>query len=373
MPETWFSTPLSKSAKDTERRIRNIFQGQHKRPAVIVLVLVVAVTLLCGSVVAVSAKKNVPTTAEELKRITEPDPVRQTLLRHYEGNGWSVNLPESWGEHWTSGVDPEKVADYMMFRPAGSGEWKGESFAVYTLRCSSEEELNDLEQRGFAVNRTVRSAEKDNSHVRLYDAPDGCCYRIIWQDPNGEYTETLRAIADSFTVVTPRELLLRALRGELAFPLDTSQTRSYELDHSVTLTELAADDGWTMANAAYTFADLDGDSIEEAVYQRSNYRGFCVLRFHEGKVYGCEFNYRGLMSLKQDGTFAASAGAPDNGYGRLRFIGTGLTVEYFMWGMENGSGGSWMIEGKTVSRDEYLRATETQDAKPDVEWQEIVP
>ena len=58
MPKTYFSTPLSKSAKDTERRIRNIFEGQRRRPAVIVLALVAAVALLCGSLVAVRAKQN---------------------------------------------------------------------------------------------------------------------------------------------------------------------------------------------------------------------------------------------------------------------------------------------------------------------------
>ena len=58
MPKTWFSTPLSKNAKDTERRIRNIFEGQRRRPAVIVLALVAAVALLCGSLVAVRTKQN---------------------------------------------------------------------------------------------------------------------------------------------------------------------------------------------------------------------------------------------------------------------------------------------------------------------------
>ena len=58
IPKTYFSTPLSKSAKDTERRIRNIFEGQRRRPAVIVLALVAAAALLCGSVVAVQAKQN---------------------------------------------------------------------------------------------------------------------------------------------------------------------------------------------------------------------------------------------------------------------------------------------------------------------------
>ena len=58
IPKTYFSTPLSKSAKDTERRIRNIFEGQRRRPAVIVLALVAAVALLCGSLVAVRTKQN---------------------------------------------------------------------------------------------------------------------------------------------------------------------------------------------------------------------------------------------------------------------------------------------------------------------------
>ena len=58
MLKTYFSTPLSKSTKDTESRIRNIFQGQRKRPAAIALALVAVVALLCGSVVAVRAKQS---------------------------------------------------------------------------------------------------------------------------------------------------------------------------------------------------------------------------------------------------------------------------------------------------------------------------
>ncbi len=376
IPKTWFSAPLSKSAKDTESRIRNIFQGQHRRPAALALVLVAAVALLCGSVVAIHAKKSFSSTEGKAEQTVEPNPVHQTLTKHYDGNGWSVDLPKSWSEYWTSGVDPDMVADHVTFRSTGSGEWQGESFAVYTLRRSPDEELRDLEQRGFAVNRTMRSAEKDESHVRLYDGPDGCCYRTIWQDPNGDYAEELLAIADSFTVVSPRESLLRALRGELAFPLDTSLTGSYIVSapgREVTLSELTAEDTETMESAAYALLDLNGDGTDEAVYRRGDYRGFYVLRVREGKVYGYEFNYRGLMRLKQDGTFAQSSGAGDNGYGRLFFQGADLAIQDFMWLLENGTWSSYTIEGREVSRDEYFLAMETQDAKPDVEWQEFAP
>lgn len=175
MPETWFSTQLSKNAKDTEGRIRNIFEGQRRRPAVIVLALVAAVALLCGSVVAVRVKKTMPTTEDRWER----------------------------------------------------------------------------EKKETAADRSA--------------APD-------------EALATFRLTQEGSEAETPREALLRALRGELAFPLDTSQTRSFSLGHEVTLPELTAEDGDTMAQAAYTFLDLDGDGTEEAVYQRSNYRGFYVLR-----------------------------------------------------------------------------------------------
>jgi len=180
---------------------------------------------------------------------------------------------------------------------------------------------------------------------------------------------TFRLTQEHGKAETPRESLLRALRGELVFPLDTSQTRVDSLDHEVTLPELTAEDGDTMAQAAYTFLDLDGDGTEEAVYQRSNYRGFYVLRWWEGKVFGYELNYRGMMELKQDGTFGASGGAGDSGYCRLRFSDTELLIEPFMWRLENAAGEeTCTIEGENISHKEYFRAMEEQNAKQDAEW-----
>jgi len=66
MPKTYFSAPLSKSAKDTEGRIRNIFEGQRRRPAIIVLAIVAAAALLCGSVVAVRSKSAVASRESEV-------------------------------------------------------------------------------------------------------------------------------------------------------------------------------------------------------------------------------------------------------------------------------------------------------------------
>ncbi len=69
IPKTWFSTPLSKSAKDTEGRIRNIFEGQRRRPAVLVLALVAAAALLCGSVVAIRLRNGEEAGKDGRKRV----------------------------------------------------------------------------------------------------------------------------------------------------------------------------------------------------------------------------------------------------------------------------------------------------------------
>ena len=52
MPHTPFSTALSGSAKETELRIRSIFQWKKQRPPVWLMALMAAVCLSCGSLVS---------------------------------------------------------------------------------------------------------------------------------------------------------------------------------------------------------------------------------------------------------------------------------------------------------------------------------
>ena len=52
LPRSPFSTPLSGSARETEDRIRNIFQYKKKRPPILLLALACALALLCGGLVS---------------------------------------------------------------------------------------------------------------------------------------------------------------------------------------------------------------------------------------------------------------------------------------------------------------------------------
>lgn len=56
LPRSPLTTRLSGSARETEHRIRNIFQWKKKRPPVLILVLVAVLIALCGSLVSCQSR-----------------------------------------------------------------------------------------------------------------------------------------------------------------------------------------------------------------------------------------------------------------------------------------------------------------------------
>ena len=60
LPRSPLTTRLSGSARETEHRIRNIFQWKKKRPPVLVLVLAAVIIALCGSLVSCQKRPSVP-------------------------------------------------------------------------------------------------------------------------------------------------------------------------------------------------------------------------------------------------------------------------------------------------------------------------
>ena len=57
-PNTPFSTPLSGSARETEERIRNIFQYKKQRPPLLFFVLACILALSCGGLVSCQTGEN---------------------------------------------------------------------------------------------------------------------------------------------------------------------------------------------------------------------------------------------------------------------------------------------------------------------------
>ena len=71
----------------------------------------------------------------------------------------------------------------------------------------------------------------------------------------------------------------------------------------------------------YALVDLDGDSKEELViHTTQKFGAYTVFHIYNKMVYGYDFSERGLIDLKEDGTFVESSGAGLNRYVALRFV-----------------------------------------------------
>ena len=60
IPNSPFATRLSGSAKETELRLRNIFQWKKKRPPTVLLILAALIVLLCGNLVSCQPRQEEP-------------------------------------------------------------------------------------------------------------------------------------------------------------------------------------------------------------------------------------------------------------------------------------------------------------------------
>ena len=105
-PHTPFSTPLSGSAKETQTRIRNIFQFQKKRPPVLVLTLAAALVLSCGGLVSCqSAGEDVSTVGRPT--IEEPPEVENVSTVAWPMMGEPLEVAEpDWGYYGEYPGDP---------------------------------------------------------------------------------------------------------------------------------------------------------------------------------------------------------------------------------------------------------------------------
>ena len=131
----------------------------------------------------------------------------------------------------------------------------------------------------------------------------------------------------------------------------------------------------------FTVLDMDGDGVTEVVVELTEWEAFVVLYAAGDGVYGSEFPYRGMLSLKDDGTFTYSSGAMDNGVAVLSFLSGGtneLQMGYLPLAEcrseDNGSVTFW-LDGGAEQTDEagYQAYIAQQSAKLDALWYEYSP
>lgn len=128
----------------------------------------------------------------------------------------------------------------------------------------------------------------------------------------------------------------------------------------------------------FTVLDMDGDEVPEVVLELAadnNPEFYEVLHYMDDTIYGYNIVYRGLEELKTDGTFQYSNGAPDNGYGKLKFQSNAYETDIlgYMKPIQNNDNITigYFINNKSVTEESYNSFMKEEDEKKDVVWHEF--
>ena len=156
-PRSPFATRLSGSAKETELRIRNIFQGTKKRPPIPVMLLAALLILSCGGLVSCQPKEDSPSdvsssavhesptkedmllellyqSAAEEHAFEDSVPVQKELLATLEGDGRTLGaaaFTDKFGTSLCVGVMDDRSK--TLTAPAFHMAWQGSVPHVVTF------------------------------------------------------------------------------------------------------------------------------------------------------------------------------------------------------------------------------------------------
>ena len=148
-----------------------------------------------------------------------------------------------------------------------------------------------------------------------------------------------------------------------------------------------SDDDLTFAVAQFAIIPVYGSDTPAVVLKvRPPHPGLrTILHYRGGVVYGYHAPFRGMRSIKVDGTFDWSGGADFSGTARLslspEFIYAEITSLSDMIRTDDGSVPSifgtfepvYYIHGEVVSRDEFRAFWEAHHQKEDAQWHTFSP
>ena len=109
-------------------------------------------------------------------------------------------------------------------------------------------------------------------------------------------------------------------------------------------------EGKDLVKISYAILDMDNDNEDELVALFESFDGFyLVLNYEDGKVYGFEDVYRGMVDLKTNGYYYGSGGATTGGLLRSTFDKNVRKSET----LAETDNGVYKIAGRNVTKQEY--------------------
>lgn len=155
------------------------------------------------------------------------------------------------------------------------------------------------------------------------------------------------------------ELLIGVLRNETKF-IDEDGNEVYLKDYKLS-------EDLPYVYEMHTWVDFDSDGQSELVVYVTPYGGmYLVFHIENDQVFCFEFVTRGMIDLKEDGTYIGSESAEINRYYSLNFKGS--TYEETELAYKNGFEKEFRLNGKNVTEEEVDAFCADFDKKEDVSW-----
>ena len=241
LPHTPFSTPLSGSAKETQTRIRNIFQFQKKRPPVLALALAAALALFCGGLVSCDVQAPAVSLSHE----------EETLLSLLAAEDQSIR---------EEGDEPRLLAsiqqgDYLLGAAAYSHRF-GDTLLIGVMDMETGELTAPVYQQGTYYGTPYVTTFQQNGEDYLLYTHNG-----MHQGLSGGSSGLIRLEGDDFIWTWPVEGNLRDESSHVFTDYNT-----YWGDHLALLAPGGVD-----VFSETDYAVIDGDGPQWAVDHNENF------------------------------------------------------------------------------------------------------
>lgn len=428
IPNSPFATRMSGSAKETELRLRNIFQWKKKRPPVALFLAAILLVSACGSLVSFTGPASGDAAQPEIGMDT-PQYVNEQL-------GFTLDCLSEIGKTFNTIKEENPDIGYQeiavpdagsqclgqaqdqflyFFFDGQSGPILSDLSAAYgdQLRCAGivstigevypeTIEETPLEQF-FSDHNILEYRYFENSEINLGWIEFLCDGYLVWINTNksGFYSDgyvPAATIKRSYTVVIIDEEIsddnrsiadkyrndnwaaviayTAVLQGNMEFR-DTLSGKNFDISRVQEL--ITPDTSFTIKPNYFSVVDLDADGTAEVILSldvNGNGTGhYLVLRDQDDIVYGYLFAVREFNDIKADGTFWQTGGASDVGICRVTFDRDTYSIKRYINRLYSpstpGDGMSYFIDYQEVTEEEWDLAVSRWNKSLCVKWNEF--
>lgn len=170
--------------------------------------------------------------------------------------------------------------------------------------------------------------------------------------------ENNKAIAEETQEVSVNDIYMRVLKDETKYVSEENKETLF----SEYMSRYECID----SKVEYTLFDFDRDSENEMIIRISSFDGlYLILNYEDGTVYGFEDVYRGMVVIKEDGTYVGSGGADVHAVCRCTFEKNKRNVEE----LASSDWGTYVVNGHSATKAEYDEVYNKEcESKKDVEF-----